>query len=259
MTANAVPLNEHELARSALVVAPHPDDESLGCGGTILRKRGLAATVTIAFLTDGSHSHERQVNPADMRVRRRAEALRAAAALDVPESDVVFFDIEDTQLATNERLATEGLRALIRERRPVEVFLPSRFEMPADHRAAYRAGLAAIRATRCRTTIREYPVWLWQHFPWARAENYVGRSPLIRARAALRANQRLLAGFRTRCEIAPVLEGKRRALAAHASQMTGIAGHEHWPTLHDVSSGEFAACFDRDREFFETSEVNPDE
>lgn len=255
MTANARALSERELAQPALVVAPHPDDESLGCGGTILRKRALAAPVTIAFLTDGSHSHDRYADPADMRVRRRGEALRAAAALGVDESDVVFLDIEDTRLAAHEALVSECLRMLLADRRPVEIYLPSRFEMPSDHVAAYRAGIAAVHATGRRATIREYPVWLWQHYPWAVAENYVGPSRLARFVAAVRANRRLLAGFRTCCEVAGVLEGKRRALAAHASQMTGVEGHARWPTLRDVSSGEFAACFDRDREFFQTTEV----
>lgn len=256
---NATALSERELAQPALVVSPHPDDESLGCGGTILRKRALAAPVTIVFLTDGAHSHDRYADPADMRVTRRGEALRAAAALGVAENDVIFLDIEDGRLAAHETLATECLRTLLTDRRPVEIFLPSRFEMPSDHVAAYRAGIAAVRTTGRRATIREYPVWLWQHYPWAVAEHYVRRSRLARFAAALRANRRLLSGFRTYCEIGTVRDGKRRALAAHASQMTGLEGHAHWPTLRDVSRGEFAACFERDREFFQTSEVIADD
>lgn len=255
---NATALSERELARPALVVSPHPDDESLGCGGTILRKRALAAPVTIVFLTDGAHSHDRYADPADMRMTRQGEALRAAAALGVAEKDVVFLDVEDGHLAAHETLVIECLRALLTDRRPVEIFLPSRFEMPSDHTAAYRAGIAAVRATGRRATIREYPVWLWQHYPWAVAENYVGRSRFRRFAAAVRANRRLLGGFRTCCDIGAVKDGKRLALAAHASQMTGFEGHERWPTLRDVSSGEFAACFDRDREFFQTTEVIAD-
>ncbi len=46
-----------ELARSALVFSPHPDDECLGCGGTIIRKKQAGSTVKIVHLTDGSRSH----------------------------------------------------------------------------------------------------------------------------------------------------------------------------------------------------------
>src|SRR5207248_577693 len=43
-----------ELGRSAIVFAPHQDDEVLGCGGTIVRKLRAGADVTVVFLTDGS-------------------------------------------------------------------------------------------------------------------------------------------------------------------------------------------------------------
>lgn len=256
LTERAKPLEDRDLARPALVVAPHPDDESLGCGGTICRKRGLGAAVTICFLTDGAHSHDRYADPAEMRVRRRAEALQAAAALGVEEGDVAFVDIEDGRLAEHESSATGRLHALLAERRPTEVYLPSRYEMPADHVAAYRAALAAVRANGEPMTLHEYPVWLWQHFPWSAAQYYVGKSRRARALAALRANRRLFAGFRTRCDLGRALEGKRRALAAHASQTTRLAGYERWPTLRDVSAGEFFACFDRGVEFFHTTEVS---
>src|SRR5687768_6580034 len=47
----ATPLGEEELGRSAMVFAPHPDDETLGCGGTILQKRRAGASMRIVFMT----------------------------------------------------------------------------------------------------------------------------------------------------------------------------------------------------------------
>ena len=43
--------------RSALVLAPHPDDETIGCGATILRKVAAGTPVTVFVATDGRHSH----------------------------------------------------------------------------------------------------------------------------------------------------------------------------------------------------------
>jgi LmbE family N-acetylglucosaminyl deacetylase len=40
-----------------VVFSPHPDDETLGCGSTIIKKKRLGADVTIVFMTDGSKSH----------------------------------------------------------------------------------------------------------------------------------------------------------------------------------------------------------
>ena len=56
----------------AIVFAPHPDDETLGCGGTILKKRSLGAPVEVVFLTDGYIGNENQILAAvrDPRDRR---------------------------------------------------------------------------------------------------------------------------------------------------------------------------------------------
>ncbi len=56
MSHTACELSEKELAGSTLVFAPHQDDETLGCGGTIIKKNRLGAKVTIVFLTDGRKS-----------------------------------------------------------------------------------------------------------------------------------------------------------------------------------------------------------
>jgi LmbE family N-acetylglucosaminyl deacetylase len=252
-------MTTEELTRSALVVAPHPDDESLGCGGTIARKRACGAPVTIAILTDGSHSHDRYAGVDEMRERRSGEAIDAAAALGVDARNLVQFGIEDTRLTEYETAATARLTELLQDARPAEVFVTSRYDMPPDHRAAARATFAAVRACGRPTIVREYPVWLWQHFPWSDSDHFVGKSRLIRGVASVRANRRLLRGYRTYCEIGDVLDRKREALAAHASQTRGLAGRSPWPTLTDVSRGEFVACFDRDAEFFQTTEVDGDD
>ena len=49
--------DENELKRSAIFFSPHQDDETLGCGGTIIRKKRMGAEVKIVFMTDGCNSH----------------------------------------------------------------------------------------------------------------------------------------------------------------------------------------------------------
>lgn len=66
-----------------LVVAPHPDDEVAGCGGTILRHRQAGDEVTVLVVTDGRMSRAGGLEPAEMALRRRAEAGAAAAILNV--------------------------------------------------------------------------------------------------------------------------------------------------------------------------------
>jgi hypothetical protein len=50
-------LDEKDLAKSAVIFAPHPDDETLGCGGTMLKKISADAEITLCFLTNGENSH----------------------------------------------------------------------------------------------------------------------------------------------------------------------------------------------------------
>jgi hypothetical protein len=52
----AHPVLATELGRRAVVFSPHPDDESLGCGGTILRKKQAGATVKLVHVSDGGAS-----------------------------------------------------------------------------------------------------------------------------------------------------------------------------------------------------------
>ena len=66
-------LKEYEardLVRPALVFAPHQDDETLGCGGTILKKRAAGAEVGLVFLADGGTSHEKLMVPQEMATLR---------------------------------------------------------------------------------------------------------------------------------------------------------------------------------------------
>src|SRR5947208_1953038 len=82
-----------DLARPTVVFAPHQDDEALGCGGTILRKRRAGAAVDIAFVTDGSQSHARLMDPAALSALRAREALAAAEVLGVEKGRVHFLNL----------------------------------------------------------------------------------------------------------------------------------------------------------------------
>ena len=83
------------LGEDTWIVAPHPDDEVLGCGGTILRKRRLGAEVHIVFLTDGEASHPDVLSAVELAARRRNEAVNACLALDVATDRVYFLGLAD--------------------------------------------------------------------------------------------------------------------------------------------------------------------
>jgi len=69
--------------RRILVITPHPDDEVVGCGGTLALHKATGDSVCIAYITDGRRSRALGLSPQDMAQRRRREAKTAAALLAV--------------------------------------------------------------------------------------------------------------------------------------------------------------------------------
>src|SRR5665213_2709092 len=83
-----------------LIIAPHPDDETLGCGGLIASQARAGQAVDIVFLTDGAASHPGHptLSPAQLAGARRDEAVAAAAILGVRADRLHFFNLPDSTL-----------------------------------------------------------------------------------------------------------------------------------------------------------------
>src|SRR5690606_8940077 len=90
LRARARDFRPDELERPAIVVAPHFDDEVLGCGGTMLRKLAAGARLSIVFMTDGGKSHRHLMPSGELARIRSAEAMAAAAAVGIDPSDVTM-------------------------------------------------------------------------------------------------------------------------------------------------------------------------
>jgi len=245
----ATELTEAELAQPAVVFCPHPDDEVLGCGGTLARKVAAGADVRVVFLTDGSRSHPRHLDPRSARRLRRREALASCAVLGIPACRVRFLDLPDGQLAARQAELTAAAADILRCHRPSQVFVPSRFDGVCDHVAAGAAVLAAAGAAG-ETTILEYPVWFWRHWPWVSERGGPLRRRLGRTRDAVIGAVRLFGRFRCAVDVRPLLDLKAAALACHASQMVRPPDRPDWPILADVAGGDFLACFTGPREHF---------
>jgi hypothetical protein len=106
---------EASAKRRCLVVAPHPDDETLGCGATIARKRAAGTAVLVAVVADGRYAQSRStmISPSELASIRAAEAVAACARLGVDADDVVQLGHEDTHVAEAEQQVTEELHDLI--------------------------------------------------------------------------------------------------------------------------------------------------
>jgi len=123
-------------AERALVLAPHADDDLLGCGGLLARLVNGGSRVHVLFLTDSSGGDEVADDKA-YGSRRRDEAARGLAVLGI--KDVRHLDIPDGSLARHVDAAAKEIRGALLDLRPDLVLSVSPLENTDDHRAAFSA------------------------------------------------------------------------------------------------------------------------
>lgn len=126
-------------AQRLLVLAPHPDDEVLGCGGLVAAMLARGAAVQLVIVSDGALGGDAAVR------ERESTAAAQVLAGDLPPPELAFWRLPDRGLASSADLVPR-LQHLIRSAAPDCVLLPSPFEIHPDHRALCLAGLLAMQA-----------------------------------------------------------------------------------------------------------------
>ncbi len=187
--------------RRPLILAPHPDDESLGCGGLIAAACAAHLAPEVLILTDGAGSHpgSRAYPPARLAELREQEARAAARQLGLPPKNLHFLRYPDTELprrGPSFAAAVEHVVALAAAKKCRLIIGPWAGDPHADHLAGAMIAQAAARAA-CIELV-SYPVWGW-----------------LRPVPENDTRDRLT-GWRL--DIAPHLAAKQRAIAAHVSQ-----------------------------------------
>lgn len=144
-----------------LVLAPHPDDESLGCGGTITLLTQAGAAVDVLYLTRGefgleapeASTPEARQHLAETRMR---EAHAACCILGVRQVD--FLDGADGRLAESPHLAAD-LHGRLKEGEYGRVFCPWPHDRHPDHQATFRLLQRALRNDNAPLHVWLYEVW----------------------------------------------------------------------------------------------------
>jgi LmbE family N-acetylglucosaminyl deacetylase len=151
--ARAVPWSSSGSAR-VLVIAPHPDDEAIGCAGTLLLHRRAGDRVRTAIATDGRRSRVIP-DPQEMARRRHTEATQAARLLGIEQLDWMGMPEGDWQLAP---LITR-LREILRDFAPDIVYAPSRVDFHPEHFAvAHALALALSQEPSATPRLRIYQI-----------------------------------------------------------------------------------------------------
>jgi len=219
-------------AGTALVVAPHADDETLGCGGLIAAKVRRSDPVRVVFVSDSAGdlaAGDGRGSPG-VAARRQEEALAALRELGLPETCVHFCNAPDSRLnrldaAEAERLQGQ-LGALLRSLRPAEIFVPYLGGGSTEHDATVWLVRDAVAASGQRPVLWEYPVWAW----W---------NPLRLRRQLARADENF------HLELGPLQTVKRAALARHESQLQPASAPALPAALAEACTGPVEFFFHR--------------
>lgn len=196
----------------ALIVAPHPDDEVLGCGGLLAAVRRPDA-IEVLVLTDGALSPPAAAGDPGLPALRRNETLRALDALGVSERYVSFAGLPDGSLSEQAgRLDRELFDAATRTS-ATDVFVPFRFDRHPDHQAAHAAGERLAR--RAGVRLWEYFVYpFWRLLPRGDIRAYLRPGTLYALERELETRT-----------------AQRAALDAHRSQTEPWGGGRSRPVL----------------------------
>lgn len=141
--------------KNVLILAPHPDDDALGMGGTIKKMTTRGIKVVVAYLCDGAAGlpiGNPKKRSDELVVKRKAETAEAAKILGITQT--FFFGYPDGKLAASNS-AIMAIKDLIEKGKPDIIFLPSFLDNHSDHRLTndifINAATSVLKA--------DFPVW----------------------------------------------------------------------------------------------------
>jgi len=196
--------------KPALVLSPHPDDETFGCGGLIKLKRDAGVRVRVILLTDGEAvaSAPGESREAVVSARRR-EFIEACHKLGLRKENLRWMHLPDGKVPHSGqpgfKSAMQSLLAEIKSFSPGEVYCTHIQDAHKDHVAAGHLARAALGQYSHPCTLFYYPIWMW-HYTDSGLQH------------------RLLGTGAWRLDIAATKDAKRQAMAVYLQAVKTIKG-----------------------------------
>lgn len=207
--------------RRVLVLAAHPDDEVIGCGGTIRRLADAGATITVAIATTGDTGRSEGLRDLpQLSERRRTESTDSKALLGITE--IVFLD-HPTQGLMNDRATFQQYVALIRRTTPDLVLSHADHDKHRDHRsvsalaqeAVWKAWENVMPDLGARHRVREH--WLYEV-----TDLFARPDAVVDVTATFETKLRALTEHRTQEEVLGDIASFLRGLASIRGYAIGV-------------------------------------
>jgi LmbE family N-acetylglucosaminyl deacetylase len=141
---------------NVLVIAPHPDDESIGCGGAVCLHVKRGDRVAAVFLTSGELGLKQFARKEAWKIRE-GEAREAAKILGV--SELLFLRKRDWFLNEQIQESATALRPILQAQAPQLVYFPHEREWHPDHKAALPILRMALKHSGLTPKLRAYEIW----------------------------------------------------------------------------------------------------
>lgn len=217
-----------------IVFAPHPDDETWGCGGTIAKRISEGYDVLVVVMTDGRYAFLKMLGidkdpaPEELKEIRKEEAKRATKILGVPEKNLIFLEFIDGTLQENMEEAERKVMDILQKHKPTEVYFPYKNDSHPDHQAAYK--IVKNSLAKLGLQIKEYQ--------YSILHKYARFGPII---------DRVLSIFKrnmVKVDISAFLPVKEMAAKEFKSELATISHRQRNPITKDVKK------FLREKEVF---------
>lgn len=145
--------------KKILVLAPHPDDEIIGCGGLIAKAKKNGSDVKVVYLTDGNVGvSDKKLSNSQRAKLREGEARSAAAIIGLSNSDLIFWRYQDGKFVSNQT-SIKLLNNLITTYLPDIIAIPFISDPHSDHSETSKLLLKSLKALNIDPQILQYEVW----------------------------------------------------------------------------------------------------
>lgn len=210
-----------------MAIAPHPDDDAIGCGGSIVQHVQRGDTVHVVYVTSGEHGSP-VYTPAELAAIREEEAAKGARILGAQQT--TFLHQPDGNVSYSLDLVNHFIQ-LIRTEKPDVLYLPHSNDGHKDHQQTF----AVVTEAAGRAGGNSFPEWGGKAWTIATILGYEVWTPLTR--------------FQYVNDISAVIETKLNALREHRSQLANVQYDDAVRSLNRfrgimTERGAYCECFE---------------